>query len=290
MNKSVRFVACLAVIAVSGCSTPEPELIVKPNQPEYVERGMQLVEGLAACGFCHGAKAAPGSPLIGGRAQYDTYGAVPAANLTNSLSGVGAWSTLDIVQALRTSVDKWGNELSPDVHRGYEWLSDDDAIAIVAYIKALPPAGNSVDRRSISMLDRNTTGLLKSHPEVRGYVPSINPKFTLEYGQYLINHVARCQYCHSTPGGFIIGESYLGGGATIRTDKGEKVAPDITSSQVTGIGDWSGEDIVQYLLHGKTPDGNFIDPAFCPVEFYRRAPMSDLLAIAKYLKSVPAAD
>ena len=280
----------LALIGLWGCSSPQPELIVKPFESQYVERGMELAEGLAACGFCHGSKPSPGSPLSGGRAQYDSYGEVLAANITPARSGIGGWNTIQVMQALRLSKNPEGDDLSPDIHRGYEWLSDEDLISVVAYLKAIPPQENEVDRRSISFIDRNTTGILKRAPEVGGYVPSLNPKFTIEYGRYLTEHVARCQYCHNSPGGFVTGEYYLGGGRPVRVGDEQIAAPDITGSVVAGIGSWSAEDIVQYLLQGRTPQGRFINRKFCPIDYYSRAPMADLVAIAKYLKTVPASD
>jgi mono/diheme cytochrome c family protein len=282
--------ALFAVVVLCSCSSPQPELVTKPLDNRYLDRGQSLVNGLAACGFCHGTTNQPGAPLVGGRESIDRYGAVNAANLTPAKSGLAEWGTFDIIKALRTSQNREDEPLSAEIHAGYEWVSDEDLLAIIAYLKALPSQENEVDRRSISMLDRNTTGFWESRKQVTGYVPAINPRFQSEYGQYLVDHLARCQGCHNTPGGLIGGEQYLAGGRTIRNAKGERRSPNITPSVVDGIGSWSKEDIVNFLMSAKTPDNRFIDTDFCPVKFYSRAEMGDLEAIAHYLKSVSAAD
>lgn len=248
-----------------------------------------LVEGLAACGYCHGAQPSPSAPLSGGREFSDSYGPVLASNITPSKSGIGNWSTEEIIRLLRASLDRDKQQVSTEVHAGYEWLSDNDTLAIVAYIKSLPPVKQDVEHRSLTFVERNTTGLLEGRREVNGYVPDLDPKHGNEYGQYLTDHVARCGYCHNSEGSLLVNVGYLTGGKLVRNSQGEKLAPDITNSNLYGIGDWSEDAIVTYLQSGRTPDGKKSDSAFCPVGFYAGSDPQDLKAIARYLKSLPAA-
>lgn len=281
-----NLIICLTFSVLTACSEPQPEMVTRPADSRYIEHGRIFVNGLAACGYCHGESTTPYSPLAGGRTQYDRYGAVKAANLTPSKNGIGEWTTLEIFQAIRASRNREGDRLSSEVHRGYEWMSDEDLLSVVAYLKDLPAKDNEVERRSISLIDRNTTGFLEPERELRGYVPAISPRHQLEYGRYLLENVARCQYCHNAPGTLLTNGAYLAGGQTIKNENGEKVAPGITNSEIYGIGAWSVEAIVQYLMTGKTPDNRFVDPNFCPVGFYRLADATDLVALAKYLKTV----
>lgn len=288
--KTLLLSKALAVLGLclffAACSAPEPEIITRPADSRYVERGRILVNGLAACGFCHGASPAPYSPLVGGRSQYDKYGEVKAPNISPSRSGIGDWTTTELFNVFRASRNREREALSPEIHRGFEWMADQDLLSVIAYLKDLPAQENKVPRRTISALDRHTTGFCDVDREVRGYVPSISPRHSLEYGQYLVNHVARCQSCHNAPGALLGGENYLAGGKVIRGSQGEKAAPGITNSEIYGIGAWSAEAIVQYLMSGKTPDNRFIDADYCPVGFYRFTDRSDLLSIARYLKTV----
>ncbi len=287
MRNGILFFTLLVLVETLLCCTPTPSLegLGVPYDATAVLRGQSLVRGLAACGFCHGGKSDPSVPLSGGRVVYDTFGEVRAPNLTSSKDGIADWTPLEIMRAVHTSVAKGEVNLSFEVHRGFEWLADNDALAIVAYLKTLPPVDGTVERRTLSTLDKNTTGLFLSRPSDVGYVPQLDPKFEVQYGGYLVDHVARCIQCHNSPSTMLTAEEYLAGGATIRTEKGSKLAPGIGSSETEGIGAWSESDVVTYLKTGRSPQGQKSDPDFCPTKFYRLADERDLNAIAKYLKS-----
>lgn len=285
----MRFILVLAFAVVLGsCSSEAPApIVVSDAPPQVIDRGRELVKGLAACGFCHGENPTASSILAGGRVLEDRYGRVHAPNITPARSGIGEWSDDTIVRAIRASINANDEWLSSEMHRGYEWMADEDVLAIVAYLRTLPAVEKTVERRTLGFVDRNTKGLFDVRREVKGYVPSIDRKASAEYGQYLTDHVARCGGCHNSPWSLIREEEYLVGGKTIRSDLGEKVAPAITSSTVYGLGEWNEQAIVHYLKTGETRDGNIVDANFCPVGFFRNASDEDLLAIARYLKSVP---
>ena len=100
-----------------------------------IQRGRELVRGLAACGSCHGETASPASLLSGGRTFSDKYGEVRAPNLTTDKSGLGTWRDYDIMTAIRAAVSPEGDWLSRELHAGFEWMSDSDAFAVVAMVK-----------------------------------------------------------------------------------------------------------------------------------------------------------
>lgn len=281
-------VICLILLCGGvGCSGAPPDTLYEPVSLTVLQKGKGLVHGIAACGFCHGARPEPGSILSGGQPYWDAYGQVNAPNLVPNEGGTAGWSMFEVMRAIRGSRRADGTQMSPTAHRGYEWMSDDDAQAIVAYIRALPTVGDETPRRDISFLDRNTIGFLTSPArEVRGYIPPIDPSFQSEYGAYLVDHVARCTACHNTPGSLFSEEEYLGGGLVVKTAAGERAAPGISSDTVAGVGAWSAAQIVAYLRTGVTPDGRQIDPNFCPTGFYRMADERDLTAIAAHLRRV----
>lgn len=284
-----RFQFLLTAILLSllvACSNPRRDHFAAVSDPAVLKRGAMLVHGLAACGVCHGSEPRPNSPLIGGRPQTDLYGEVLAPNITPAKSGIAGWTGEEIMVALRGAEGKGERKLSTKVHRGFEWMSDDDLVAVVSYIRSIPPIEHEVARRDVGFIDRNTTGLFDSARDVRGYVPPVDSNNEVTYGQYLVDNVARCSVCHNTEATFATSEGYLTGGATIRVGDKEKIAPGISGSALYGLGDWSEVEIVKYFQTGETPQGKFSDPDFCPVEFYRLAPASDLHAMAVYLKSV----
>jgi mono/diheme cytochrome c family protein len=280
----------LCSVVVSGCGAPDPALPPPPEEDTEasVERGHALVTGFGACGFCHSGNGQTGAVLSGGRMLRDSYGEVAGPNITLSESGIGDWTEQQLKALLRTNTRPDGSELGGERHRGFEWLADRDITAITAYLRTLAPTENRVEPRRISFLARNTTGFLDAKIVVRGYIPSLSPSFKAEYGQYVVDHVARCGSCHSKPGGLITSEEYLAGGQEISFDGEYKLAPNITSSTSAGIGSWGEGAIRDFLRSGRTPEGREVDSRFCPVQFYARAPAEQVDAVVAYLRSVPA--
>ncbi len=197
------------------------------------------------------------------------------------------WDINRLVRAVRHSFREEGSGFSPYFHRGFEWLSDTDAMSISAYLQTLPAVDNHVDRREVGFLTRNTIGIFKATAkDVPGFVPEISKKETLKYGEYLVDNVARCGRCHNSPGGLLQREGYLTGGMDITVDGTVKVAPELLGVGEFGIGTWNEDNIISYLRTGRTPDQREVDSTFCPIPFYRMANNEDLTAIAKYLKSL----
>ncbi len=281
-----RYLTALCLLFVFGCRSSAPIPMPEPQGEQYVKRGSELANGLAACGFCHGLTPDPQAVLSGGRHLEDLYGEVYAPNITPSQSGVGDWSSQDLVRAIRLSVGPEDVRLSPKFHKGMEWLADEDVYSIVAYLRTVTPVDSDVTRRELSTIDRYTVGILDSAKEVEGYVPALDPKNQKAYGQYLTNHIARCSTCHNSPGTLLTTESYLAGGQEFEANGEVRLVPNITGSETFGIGSWDEEEIVHYLRTGRVPGNRVVDPAFCPVGFYKNAKESDLLAIAHYLRTV----
>ena len=73
-----------AQMIVAGCSLKVDERVVPRDSREELSRGKYLVEGIAACGSCHGAFRKPGAPLSGGVPFNDRFGVLLAPNITPS--------------------------------------------------------------------------------------------------------------------------------------------------------------------------------------------------------------
>jgi len=292
--RSVIIIAAfiLSLCLATGCGTPDPFVPVLPQADlgDATSRGDHLVNGLAACGFCHSIDGRAGSALSGGRVTRDIYGEVVGPNITSAETGLANWKEPDLRKALRSNVRPDGSEISSRPHRGFGWLADSDIAAITAYLRSLPPTENKVSERRLSFIDRNTSGFFESRLEVRGYIPSISPQFRVEYGEYLVDNVARCGSCHNKPDGWFSSEGYLAGGGEVSFDGESKQAPNITMSTSAGIGSWSEEALLNYLQSGRTPAGREVDSRYCPVGFYSRAPLDHLQSVVAYLRTVPAVD
>jgi len=282
-------VSCVALI-LSACSSDEAPPPPLPSDVASVVRGQQIVEGFGACGFCHSLDGKPGTALSGGRIMSDVFGDVAGPNITLAQTGIGNWSEVNFRAFVRSSARPDGSYLYSSFHRGLEWMSDSDLSAIIAYLRTLPSVDSQVERRDIGFIGRNTTGFFRSPGEVMGYVPQISQGFRLEYGEYLTNSVAGCAKCHNRPGGTFSSDEPMAGGEEITFGDETKVAPNITQSKETGIGNWSDDDMRMYLSSGRTPAGRTVDTRFCPIEFYQRANPAEIDAVVAYLRTISAVE
>jgi|SRR3954454_9741417 mono/diheme cytochrome c family protein len=121
-------------------------------QSAQVKRGLYLVN-IAGCNDCH----TPGS-FLGKRDVSRTLGgsdvgfALPGMgvfvgpNLTSDKeTGLGSWTNEQIVTAIRTGRRPDGRMLAPIMpYNDFASLTKEDALAIVAYLKSLPPISNKV--------------------------------------------------------------------------------------------------------------------------------------------------
>ena len=274
----------LFLLSLTGCSSSEDELLINPSTEVYLPAGRSLVQGLAACGHCHGSSPTPRSALSGGQILTDVYGKVLTPNLVSpELKG---WKVSELVTAIRKSERPDEVAFAAEHHLGYEWMSDEDAFAIAAYLRSLPRVDNTFEKRDLSTFDKYTSGFMEQRRSVSGYVPPIPRRDRKAYGKYLVDHIARCGSCHDAPATLFTEAQYLKGGKEIQRAEKSYIAPNITGSETFGIGEWGEDEIVAYLSTGKPPGSAFKQSEACPTDFYGLAPREDLQAIARYLRSV----
>jgi mono/diheme cytochrome c family protein len=117
-----------------------------------VERGAYLT-GVAGCNDCHTPGYFLGKPdftkaLSGSEVGFEIpgLGVFHGPNLTpDNDTGLGTWSADQIVTAFTTGKRPDGRELSSAMPwRGYAAMTPEDAQAIAAYLKSLPPVSNKV--------------------------------------------------------------------------------------------------------------------------------------------------
>jgi mono/diheme cytochrome c family protein len=134
------------VVAISGFAPPATA------DDAQIARGRYLV-GIAGCSDCH----TPGG--MTGAADMKRYlggsdvgfsipgeGVYVGQNLTpDKETGLGAWTSDQIVTAIRKGKRPDGSELSGVMpSASFSRLSDDDAAAIAAFLKSIPRVNNKV--------------------------------------------------------------------------------------------------------------------------------------------------
>jgi mono/diheme cytochrome c family protein len=125
-----------------------------PAQPEAWNRGAYLVTALGHCAECH----TPRNPMGALKSDMTYAGSVDgpegefAPNITpDSATGIGKWSTADIVYYLQTGLDPQGDSaqglMGELIENGYSKLTEQDLQAVATYLKALKPIYHRREKR-----------------------------------------------------------------------------------------------------------------------------------------------
>jgi hypothetical protein len=315
MKKIIRrvlgVIAALVLLAITGVlvkfyvlspkSRPAPVMTAQAS-PEAVERGKYLVNNVTACIGCHSPvhEDKPGDPpvegQIGAGRDFGDWGPdVPfhlrAPNLTpDKETGIGAMTDGEVIRAMREGIGKDGRALFPQMpYVTYgRTLSDEDALAIVAYLRTLPPIKNDPGRTEIkfpvSMFIRGVPKPIEGSPPK---APA--PSDTLARGRWLLD-VCSCHDCHDSVSSKMqkLEGKALAGGMKFRltNGRGRTVAPNITPDKATGIGAYSDDDLRRVFNEGKGKAGRYLYTM--PWSYYGGLTKDDKEALIAALREVPA--
>ena len=300
-------VAC-GVVVIAGCSkkseapkeTPPPpppavdaagSTQEQPPSPDakLVERGAYLAKA-GGCLVCHTALGPQGPDLAnigaGGLEIKEKLGTWRSPNITpDKASGIGNWSDDQIVVAIREGIRPDGKQMQPIMpYMNYNALTDDDAKAIVAFLRTL----KAIDR-TVAKSDEMKIPLPKV-PKPLNKKPADDP---IEQGAYMAS-VMLCTHCHWTPtksfapagpdkmfsGGFPMELPPLG--------KGVLYGSNITSDAETGIGKWTEEQIYMSIKTMQRPDGKLIQgPMLLLQSGWSQLEDKDLKNVAAFIKKLP---
>jgi mono/diheme cytochrome c family protein len=251
---------------------------------ERIERGRYLAV-LSDCAACHTAPG--GAPFAGGLALETPFGRLVTANITpDRETGIGSWTSDEFLAALHEGRGHNGRRLYPAMpYPAYTKLTDDDVLAIRAYLVTVIPVRNTVIANQLPFplnirLAMVFWNLLNFKPG--RYQPNLQKSAEWNHGAYIVEAAAHCGTCH-TP------KTPLGGDMTSKPLAGATLqgwfAPDITSDPHKGIGGWSKDEIAQYLKTG-TNSRTLASGPMAEAVFHSTSRMTDedIAAIATYLK------
>src|SRR5258708_36050522 len=134
-NDSMRSFRAVIVAAAVAAVIP---IAVKAAPDDAVARGAYLVRA-GGCVSCHTVPG--GTPFAGGRALATPFGTFYTPNITpDRQTGIGRWSAADFLRALREGVGPDGANYFPVFpYPSFTRITDEDALAIKAYLFSLPP-------------------------------------------------------------------------------------------------------------------------------------------------------
>jgi mono/diheme cytochrome c family protein len=229
--------------------------------------------------------------LAGGRCLKTPFGTFNVRNISpDKDTGIGNWTTLDFVNAMKRGVAPDGTYLYPAFpYPSYQRMTFEDLIDLKAYLDSLPAVNNKVPppklrfpyniRRALGLWDR-------LYVDGKSFTPHPNASAEINRGAYLVQGPGHCSECHSSRnllGGIVKATEFAGAPGL----EGKGHVPNITPSR-DGIGDWSEEDIAYLLETGNMPDYDTIGEAMAPVQRnMAKLTPEDREAIAAYVKSLP---
>lgn len=310
MRKLLKVLLGLALAAAGGLAvfvaTYEPAQRPAPAEtveatPARVARGEYLVHHVVDCFGCHSrhdwsryAGPVQGQPGIGGEcltAEQGAPGRICVPNITpDPETGIGSWTDGEILRAMREGVDREGEALFPMMpYLEYRRLSDEDARAVVAYLRSVPGVRNPTPE---TRLDFPVSFFIKMAPKpLDGPVPE-PARSGPAYGEYLAT-IAGCRFCHTpvdermqpVPG------RLLAGGHEHRGPWGVVLASNLTP-HATGLGNRSKAEFI--ALFRSFADASAVavpvrDGRNTVMPWYAYAGMTDddLGAIYDYLRTLP---
>src|SRR5262245_20573314 len=263
-----------------------------PAGRDLVAQGKYVFGAAGGCG-CHTEK---GRPVNSGGRKYDgPFGSVYSANITpDRQTGIGAWTDDQIIVAIRLGRGPKGERLVP-VHPYpvFNGMAAEDLRSLVAFLRSLPAVNrpNTPKQITIPLFDTVFLPTWLAAFAPRETPPPAAPTSGLARGEYLVRAVGHCGECH-TPRGvtYATDNSRFLGGSSKGPD-GDPVS-NITPDKDTGL-TWSEEEIAEYLETGNKPDGDVAGGLMGEViegtaAGFKILSKPDRLAIAKYLKSIPA--
>jgi mono/diheme cytochrome c family protein len=294
MSRFVKYIAGAAAVAVALAvggvaalyawtnselkvvrSLPAHEFTA-PSDSAALSRGEHVVRSLAKCVDCHT------QDLGGGTLVNDpAIGRITAPNLTTGRGGMlTAYSDTDLERAIRHGIARDGRRLMIMPAMDYQYLSDEDVGAIIAYLRTIAPVDREPETIKVGPVARALyfAGKMPWFPsDVVEHgeepVPAVAMDSTVEYGRYIGN--VGCAGCH--------GLSYSGGPI-------HGAPPDWPhAANITrgGIAHYTFADFEKALREGVRPDGSALNEVM-PIPATKLMTDVEMVAMWKYLQSLPA--
>lgn len=254
-----------------------------------VLRGEYLAKNVLGCAGCHTPQG--GAAFSGTDCFVNSNGScLSSANLTNDDTGIKNFTKQQIEDAFR--LGKYPNDQTKYLFANMPYyqfgnLSDDDADAVVAYLRTLPAVSHAVQANTAPYNTRPTS------PENVAVspttLPAASPVAGPTNGKYLATLV--CVTCHtvdvtnSTPKLIDAGKAFQGGRVVTTTvNNATKMlqSANLTPS-ASGLMSWNITQVANAITTAKDKNG----VALCGMRALANMSTSDATDIASYLLSIP---
>lgn len=273
-------VTALALLAVCAPAT-------RAKDARLVERGAYLMNGIVACGNCHARRDKDGRVLSelglsGGMLFDEEPFKAYAANITpDPETGIGKWTDQQIIRAFREGIRPNGTVIGPPMPVAFfRGISDDDAKALVAYLRAQPPVKHVVPKSEYRMKLPPAYG-----PPIKAKVTAPPRSDLRAYGAYLAGPLGHCMDCHTPWVQGIPDMAQVGaGGNPLKGPWGVSISRNLTPHE-SGLKHWSDAEIARAIREGRSRDGSPLRPPMA-FDWYKNIDDADMKALIVYLRSL----
>lgn len=247
-----------------------------------------IAAGCASCHVAPEADAAVAAPVMSGGRRFESqFGTFVAPNISSHPdAGIGAWSDMDIANAVLRGVSPDGAHYYPAFpYTSYFRASAQDIVDLAAHLRTMPadPTPSLDHEVGFPFNIRRTLGLWKlmaGGPEMV-LAGDVSPE--VARGRHLVEGLGHCAECHTPRNGLGMADydAWLAGAPE---PAGDGRVPAITPDALG----WTAFDIAQYLSTGFTPSfdtagGDMVEV----IENTSRLSSEDRDAIAAYLLALP---
>jgi cytochrome c553 len=248
-------------LACGSLGTPPPAATEIPPATPAMSNGQYL----ARAGDCIACHTDPGGKLFAGNRPMPTpFGTLYSSNITpDPKDGVGRWSANDFFTVMHDGRMPDGGLIYPAMpFADYTKVARADSDAIFAYLRSVPPISQPNRPQDLRFPYNNRSLILGWRTlffSAGSYQPDKNRSARWNRGAYLVEGLAHCGMCHTAI-------NALGGSSESKAFQGGLIpmqnwyAPSLTSNKEAGLGDWSLDDIVDYLRKGVARRGAVYGP------------------------------
>ncbi|WP_410712077.1 c-type cytochrome [Bradyrhizobium sp. BEA-2-5] len=260
----------------------------KAADPAVLAKGEYLARA-GDCIACHTAR--EGKTFAGGLPMKTPFGTLYTSNITpDPQTGIGTWTSDQFYQMMHNGRFPDGGLVYPAMpFASYTKVTREDSDAIYAYLRTVPPVRQLNKPHDLTFPFNNRSLILGWRTlffREGEFKPDPTKSAEWNRGNYLVEGLGHCGMCH-TPinalGGTSQSEAFKGGLIPMQN----WYAPSLTSNKETGLGDWTIEEIVDYLRKGVSAKGAVYGPmaevVYNSLQFLND---DDARAMAVYLKGL----
>jgi mono/diheme cytochrome c family protein len=281
------------VSALAGCfsligATAAVAQQSSPPDPALIAKG----EYLARAGDCIACHTVPEGKLFAGGLPMETpFGTLYTTNITpDPQTGIGTWTSDQFYKLMHSGRFPDGGLVYPAMpFASYTKVTREDSDAIFAYLRTVPPV-KQINRPHDLRFPYNNRSLILGWRTLffneGEYKPDPTKSDEWNRGAYLVEGLGHCGMCHTAI-------NALGGSSESKAFEGGLIpmqnwyAPSLTSNKEAGLGDWTIEEITNYLRTGISVRGAVYGPmAEVVYDSLQYLNDSDIRAMAVYLKGL----